>query len=150
MSMIKKTTFDKLDEKFQVLNKTSETFSMEDIIANAGNMRRNIMNSKLKTMISVMIGVVSVCLLVSMMISLGSVPVLLESYSRETVFYIIFVALYLGVMLFLFIMMILGLLVQLIKAILKNILYLSIAVPIVIVLFPMLLVASVFIVENFF
>jgi hypothetical protein len=148
--MIKKTTFDKLDEKFQVLNKTSETFSMEDIIANAGNMRRNIMNSKLKTMISVMIGVVSVCLLVSMMISLGSVPVLLESYSRETVFYIIFVALYLGVMLFLFIMMILGLLVQLIKAILKNILYLSIAVPIVIVLFPMLLVASVFIVENFF
>lgn len=148
--MIKKTTFDKLDEKFQVSKKTSETFSMNDVITNTGTIRNNIMNSKLKTMISLMIGVVSICLLVSMMISLGSVPVLLESYSRETVFYIIFVALYLGVMLFLFIMMILGLIVQIIKAILKNILYLSIAVPIVIVLFPMLLVASVFIVENFF
>lgn len=145
----KKTTFDKLDEKFQVSKKTSETFSMNDVITNTGTIRNNIMNNKMKTLISSMIVVVSVCLLIAMMTSLGSVPVLLESYSRETVFYIIFVALYLGVLLFLFIMMILGLLVQLIKAILKNILYLSIAVPIVIVLFPAILVLSVFLVENF-
>ena len=142
--------FENLDKKFSTATETiSANLSEYADINNMGTMRKRLTVSKnMKRIISFMLIIVSVTLILSMGLSLYTIPVLAENenISKKVIIYGVLLALYVSWVLFLLLYIAIKILINIIKAIVKNALYLMIIVPIIIVLFPAILIASVYLV----